>query len=67
MASLIYGVNRNHNEGLGYSENCEKHKTLNTKPKALYEHFVPSGIHVRSSEPSSSKSGKRDPRGKISP
>src|ERR1044072_5671199 len=62
MASLIYGVSRNHNEGLGYSESCEKHKTLNTKPKALYEHFVPSGTHVRSSEPAHSKGGQRRSR-----
>src|ERR1044072_1014548 len=51
MASLIYGVSRNNKKGLGYSEPYEKHKTLNVKPKALYEQFVPSGTHVRSSEP----------------
>src|ERR1044072_974698 len=61
MASLIYGVSRSLKNGLGYSESC---KTLNTKPIALYEHFVPSGTHVRSSEPGSSKGGKRRPQNK---
>src|ERR1044072_15989 len=54
-------ISRNLKNGLGYSESC---KTLNTKPKALYEHFVPSGTHVRSFEPGSSKGGKRRPQNK---
>src|ERR1044072_9492452 len=43
MASLIYGVSRNKMKGLGYSGSSEEHETSNTKPKALCEHFVPSG------------------------
>ena len=64
MASLIYGVSRNNKKGLGYSEPYGKHKTLNTKPKALYEHFVPSGTKVRSSDPVHSKVGQRQPQKK---
>src|ERR1044072_238830 len=62
MDSLIYGVSRNNREGLGYSEPYENHKTLNKKPKALYEQFVPSGTHVRSSEPNHSEGSQRQPQ-----
>src|ERR1044072_8673265 len=62
MASLIYGVSRNNKKGLGYSEPYGKHKTLNIKPKALYEHFVPSGTKVRSSEPVHSEGSRRQPQ-----
>src|ERR1044072_7269234 len=64
MASLIYGVSRNDKKGLRYSEPYGKHKTLNTKPKTLYEQFVPSGTHVRSSEPVHSEGGRRQPHKK---
>src|ERR1044072_3051301 len=64
MASLIYGISRNKKKGLGYSEPYGKHKTLNTKPKTLYEHFVPSGTHVRSFEPVHSEGGQRQPQKK---
>src|ERR1044072_1251375 len=64
MASLIYGVSRNNKKGLGYSEPYEKHKTLNKKPKDLYEQFVPSGPHVRSSEPVHSEGSQRQPQKK---
>src|ERR1044072_5908834 len=64
MASKIYGVSRNKKKGLGYSEPYEKHKTLNVKPKALYEQFVPSGTHVRSSEPVQSGGSQRRPQKK---
>src|ERR1044072_659473 len=50
MASLIYGVSRNQMRGLGFSESSEEREISNTKPKALYEHFVPSGTQIRSSE-----------------
>src|ERR1044072_5235131 len=64
MASLIYGVSRNNRKGLGYSKPYENHKTLNKKPKALYEQFVPSGIHVGSSEPTHSEGSQRQPQKK---
>src|ERR1044072_6141134 len=64
MASLIYGVSRNNKKGLGYSEPYGKHNTLNTKPKSLYEHFVPSGTKVRSPEPIHSKGNQRQPQKK---
>ena len=62
MASLIYGVSNNNRKGLGYSEPYENHKNLNKKPKALYEQFVPSGTHVRSSEPTHSEGSQRQPQ-----
>src|ERR1044072_2320621 len=62
MASLIYGVSNRNNKGLGYSETYENHKNLNEKPKALYEQFVPSGTHVRSSEPTHSEGSRRQPQ-----
>src|ERR1044072_4406422 len=64
MASLIYGVSRNDKKSLGYSEPYGKYKTLNTKPKTLREHFVPSGTHVRSSEPVHFEGGRRQPQKK---
>src|ERR1044072_6943118 len=65
MASLIYGVSRNNKKGLGYSEPYENHKTLNKKPKDLYELFVPSGTHGGSSEPTHSEGSQRQPQKKI--
>src|ERR1044072_4705150 len=62
MASLIDGVSNNNRKGLGYSEPYEDHKNLNKKPKALYEQFVPSGTHVRSSEPTHSEGSRRQPQ-----
>jgi hypothetical protein len=62
MASLIYGVSNSNKKGLGYSETYENHKNLNEKPKALYEQFVPSGTHVRSSEPTHSEGSRRQPQ-----
>src|ERR1044072_4917943 len=62
MASLIYGVSNNNRKGLGYSEPYENHKNLNKKPKSLYEKFVPSGTHVRSSEPVQSEGSRRQPQ-----
>ena len=59
MASLIYGVSNNNKNGLGYSKPLEKHKTLNKRPKTLYEQFVPSSIHVRSFEPTHSEGSRR--------
>src|ERR1044072_2304270 len=50
MASLIYGVSRNQMRGLGFPESSEERETSNTKPKALYEHFVPSDTQIRSSD-----------------
>src|ERR1044072_347069 len=64
MASMIYGVSRNKKKGLGYSEPYGKYKILNTKPKSLYEHFVPSGTKVRSSDPIHSEVGQRQPQKK---
>src|ERR1044072_7834903 len=64
MASLIYGVSRNQNKGLGYSESSKKCETSNTKPKALYEHFVPSSTQIRSSEHVHSKGSQRQPQKK---
>ena len=61
---MIYGVSRNKKEGLGYSEHYENHKTLNVNPKALYEQFVPSGTHVRSSEPVQPGGSQRQPQKK---
>ena len=51
-------------KGLGYSEPYGKDKILNTKPKSLYEHFVPSGTDVRSSDPIHSEVGQRQPQKK---
>ena len=62
MASLIYGVSNNNQKGLGYSESDGKSKTLNKKPKALYEQFVSSGTYVRSSEPIHSEGSQRQPQ-----
>src|ERR1044072_8840468 len=62
MASLIYGVSNINRKGLGYSEPYENHKNLNKKSKALYEKFVPSGTHVRSSEPTHSAGSRRQPQ-----
>src|SRR5580765_2800172 len=62
MASLIYGVNNNNRKGLGYLEPYENHKILNKKPKSLYEKFVSSGTHVRSSEPTRSEGSRRQPQ-----
>src|ERR1044072_4954416 len=62
MASLIYGISNNNRKGLGYSEPYENHKNMNKKPKSLYEKFVPSGTHVRSSEPTHSKGSRRQPQ-----
>src|ERR1044072_1730297 len=62
MASLIYGVSNNTRKGLGYLEPYDNHKILNKKPKALYEQFVPSGTHVRSSEPTHSEGSQRPPQ-----
>src|ERR1044072_4952447 len=59
MASLIYGVSYSNRKGLGYSEPYENHKTLNNKPKALYEQFNSSGTYVRSSEPTHSENSQR--------
>ena len=64
MASLIYGVSRNQNKGLGYTESSEKCETSAAKPKALYEHFVPSGTQIRSSEHVHSEGSKRQPQKK---
>ena len=46
------------------SEPYGKNKILNTKPKSLYEHFVPSGTKVRSSDPIHSEVGQRQPQKK---
>src|ERR1044072_6548919 len=62
MDSLIYSVSNNNRKGLGYSEPYEDHKSLNKKPKALYEQFVPSGTNVRSSEPTRSEGSRRRPQ-----
>src|ERR1044072_6516321 len=62
MASMIYGVSRNNLRCLGYSEPYEDHKILKEKPKAMYEQFVPSGTHVRSSEPVHSRGSQRRPQ-----
>src|ERR1044072_6624737 len=62
MASLIYGVSRNQNKGLGYSESSEKCETSSTKPKASYEHFVPSGTQIRSSEHAHSEGSQKQPQ-----
>src|ERR1044072_4799748 len=62
MASLIYGVSRNKMKGLGFSESSEERK--NTKPKALYEYFVPSGTEIRSSEHAHSEGSQRQPQKK---
>src|ERR1044072_758035 len=64
MASLIFGVSNNNRKGLGYSESYENHKNLIKKPKSLYEQFVPSGTHVRSSEPVQSGGSQRRPQKK---
>ena len=56
---MIYGISRNKKKGLGHSESYGKDKTLITKPKALYEQFVPSVTHVGSSEPTHSKGSRR--------
>ena len=48
----------------GYSEPYGKNKILNTKPKSLYEHFVPSGTKVKSSDPIHSEVGQRQPQKK---
>jgi hypothetical protein len=62
MASLIYGVTNSSRRGLGYSEPYENHKNLNKKPKALYEQFVSSGIHVRSSQQTHSEGSQKQPQ-----
>ena len=64
MASMIYGVSRKNLRGLGYSEPYKDHKILKEKPKALYEQFVPSGTHVRSSEPVHSEGSRKRPQKK---
>src|ERR1044072_2502402 len=66
MASLIYGVSRNNMKGLGFSESFDERETSNTKPKALYEHFVPSGTHIRSSEYVHSKGKQPQKKNKFS-
>jgi hypothetical protein len=62
MASLIYGVSNSSRRGLGYSKSYKNHKNLNRKPKALYEQFVSSGIHVRSSEQTHSEGSQKQPQ-----
>src|ERR1044072_7945242 len=59
MASLIYGVSNSNRKGLGYSESYEKSNNLSKKPRALYEQFVSSETHVRSSEPTHSENCQR--------
>src|ERR1044072_106045 len=70
MASLIYGVSRNNKKGLGYSGPQKENEDNNKKPKPLFDHFVPSGTEVRTSDSDQaeiSNSQKRNKSSKAKP
>jgi hypothetical protein len=61
MASMIYGISRSGKDGLGYSGPRRKVKLPIPKPKPLYEHFMPDGTEIRSSDKKPSGVGNPKP------